>query len=110
MAVTHSTDFRPLPKNFLDKNWKEGFGVFYKGGKESNAKYLKFLDFDPSDYSHLYKIMKEKGHEKFYIHEEELFNYHRNCLVKNLKLSILQDSPSTVEICKRAAVVDAAAL
>jgi len=101
MVDTHSDDYRPLPEDFLDKDWKVGFGVFYKVGDALNAKFLKFLDYSPSDYSHLYKVMKDKNHHEFFVHEEELYNYHRHCLVKNLKLGILQESPPTLEVFQR---------
>ncbi len=101
MADTRSDDYKPLPKDFLEKDWKEGFGIFYKGGGESGGKFLKFLDYHPSDYSHLYKVLREKDHHEFYVHEEELYSYYRNCLVKNLKLGILQESPPTLEVFQR---------
>jgi len=101
MAETFSDDFRPIPRDFLDKDWKEGFGLFYKAGDGSGTKFLKFLDYSPSDYSHLYKIMKEKDHHEFFVHEEELYNYYRHCLVKNLKMSIIQESPPTLEVFQR---------
>ena len=101
MAETFSDDFRPIPPDFLDKDWKEGFGVFYKDGDGSNTKFLKFLDYSPSDYSHLYKILKDKDHHEFFVREEELYSYYRHCLVKNLKVSILQESPPTLEVFQR---------
>ena len=101
MTEPFSNEFRPLPPDFLDKDWKEEFGVFYKVGGEPDVKFIKFLDYSPSDYSHLYKVLRDKGHQELFVHEEELYNYHRNCLVKNLKLGILQESPPTLEIFQR---------
>ena len=97
MAEIFSDDFRPIPKDFLDKDWKEGFGIFYK----ADGKFLKFLDFSPADYSHFYKVLKDKDRHEFFVHEEELYNYYRHCLIKNLKMSILQESPPTLEVFQR---------
>ena len=101
MAEPLSDDFRLIPPDFLDRDWKEGFGVFYKGGDESDIKFLKFMDYSPTEYSHLFKVMKEKDHHEFFVHEEELYNYYRHCLVKNLKLGILQESPRSLEVLQR---------
>ena len=93
--------FRKITHSFFEKEWREGFDIFYRvrAGKES--KYIKFAEYDPDDSTRLDAILKEKQNEVFYVRENDLYKYYRFNILKNLILGLAQDKPPANEVFQR---------
>ncbi len=101
MADSISHYFRTITHSFLDKEWEEGFAVYYKvedGGKE---KFLQFAQYKPEDYTRLGKIMREADRQEFFIHENDLYRYYQQCILPRLVSSIQEDNAPPLEVIRR---------
>lgn len=72
--------------------------MFYKVGNGEKAKFLKFAEYTPVEYTKLYDIMKEKASQEFFIHENDLARYYQECILKNLKVDIDKGDLTTREL------------
>ncbi len=93
MADSIAQYFKPIDHNFLDKEWEQGFEVFYQAGSGDKIQYLKFADYTPNEYSRLYQIMEEKDRQNFFIHENDLYRYYKELVLKKLDLYLYQENP-----------------
>lgn len=97
MADSIEHYFKPITHTFLDKDWKEGFTVYYKSTDGSQVHYLVFAQYLPEDYSRLEKIMKETDRQEFFIHENDLIRYYRQCVLVRLREQIQAKNPKPLE-------------
>lgn len=97
MADSIEHFFKPITHNFLDKDWAEGFSVYYKSENNGQGNYLVFAQYQPQDYNRLEKIMKEADHQEFFIHENDLIRYYRQCVLVRLREQIQKKSPKPLE-------------
>ena len=93
MADTIEHYFRPITHTFLDKEWGEGFTVYYKSKDGNKVNFLNFAQYTPDDYARLERIMKEADRQEFYIHENDLIRYYRQCVLKRVRESIEKEAP-----------------
>ncbi|NIP99114.1 MAG: HD domain-containing protein [Nitrospinaceae bacterium] len=93
MTDTDQIQFRPITRAFFQKEWQDGFDIFYAVPQDKNNQFLKFARFDPLDFARLEMILNEKQHETFYIKEQDLYNYYRFTVLKKLILGLGHDKP-----------------
>lgn len=98
--MTHSenTEFKRITRTFFEKEWKEGFDIFYEVPADGEKRFVKFAEFDPQDYSRLDAIFKEKGSDHFYIKEIDLYKYYQFNILKHLLLELAQENLSAWEV------------
>lgn len=105
-ATAHMPDtiehyFKPITHTFLDKTWVEGFTIYYKSREGKKVSYLTFAEYTPRDYTRLEKIMKEGDRQDFYIHENDLIRYYRQCVMVRLREKIEKEKPNPLETVRR---------
>ncbi len=93
MADSEETEFKRITRTFFEKDWQDGFDIFYQVPADGEKKFVKFAKFDPQDYSRLDAIFKEKQTEVFYIRETDLHKYYEFKILKHLLLGLTQDKP-----------------
>ncbi len=98
MADTIEQFFKPITHTFLDRDWEEGFTVYYKSRDGSQVNYLVFAQYLPEDYSRLEKIMKEADRQEFFIHENDLIRYYRQCVLVRLREEIQKKKPKPLDM------------
>ena len=72
MFGSEEIEYKRITHTFFEKDWKEGFDIFYQVPVDGEKKFVKFAVFDPRDYSRLNAILSEKQNEQFYIREIDL--------------------------------------
>ncbi|MFQ5482087.1 MAG: HD-GYP domain-containing protein [Nitrospinaceae bacterium] len=90
--------FRPINHTFLDKEWHQGFTVYYKSIDGSRTNYLQFAQYTPADYTRLERIMREGDRQEFFIHENDLFRYYKQCALVRLKETLEADAKPSLDI------------
>lgn len=98
MTDSEKTEFKRITRTFFEKEWKEGFDIFYEVPSDREQKFVKFAEFDPQDYSRLDAIFKEKESEVFYIKEIDLYKYYQFNILKHLLLELVQENLSAWEV------------
>lgn len=93
--------FKPITHAFLDKEWVEGFTVYYKSVDGSKTSYLTFAQYTPEDYTRLEKIMKEGDRQDFFIHENDLIRYYRQCALVRLRENLDKEKLNPLEVVRR---------
>ncbi len=101
MADSEKTEFRQITHTFFEKEWREGFDIFYQVSNDGEQKFVKFAEFDPQDYSRLDAIFKEKQSEVFYIKETDLYKYYQFNILKHLLLELAQENLSAWEVFRK---------
>ncbi|QPJ60907.1 MAG: HD domain-containing protein [Candidatus Nitronauta litoralis] len=101
MSDTIEHYFKPINHTFLDKTWVEGFTIYYKSWEGKKVSYLTFAEYTPRDYTRLQKIMKEGDRQEFYIHENDLIRYYRQCVMVRLREKIEKENPNSLELVRR---------
>jgi len=101
MTDSEETEFKRITRTFLEKEWQDGFDIFYQVPVDGDKKFVKFAEFDPRDYSRLDAIFKEKQNEVFYIREIDLHKYYEFKILKHLLLGLTQDKPPAREVFQR---------
>jgi HD-GYP domain-containing protein (c-di-GMP phosphodiesterase class II) len=101
MSESEEIEFKRITHTFFEKDWKEGFDIFYQVPADGEKKFVKFAKFDPQDYSRLDAILKEKQTEVFYIRETDLYKYYEFKILKHLLLGLTQDKPPAQEVFQR---------
>ncbi len=90
--------FKPIKHTFLDREWEEGFTVYYKSLEGKKVSYLVFAQYTPEDYTRLEKIMKEGDRQEFFIHENDLIRYYRQCILVRLRDNLDKKQPKPLEV------------
>ena len=98
MVGSEEIEYKRITRTFFEKDWKEGFDIFYQVPADGEKKFVKFAKFDPQDYSRLDAIFKEKQTEVFYIRETDLHKYYEFKILKHLLLGLTQDKPPAGEV------------
>lgn len=101
MTDSEETEFKQITCAFFEKDWQEGFDIFYQVPVDGEKKFVKFAEFDPQNYSRLEAIFKEKENEVFYIKETDLHKYYEFKILKHLLLGLVQDKPPAREVFRR---------
>jgi HD-GYP domain-containing protein (c-di-GMP phosphodiesterase class II) len=101
MADSEKAEFKRITHDFLKKEWRGGFDIFYQVPTGGEKTFVKFAEFDPQDYSRLDAIFKEKQSEVFYIKEIDLHKYYEFKILKHLLLGLAQDKPPAREVFQR---------
>ena len=101
MADSEETEYKPITRTFFEKEWQGRFDIFYEVPIEGRKRYIKFAEYDPSDYSRLDAMLREKDTETFYIKETDLYKYYNFKVLKNLLLGLVQDKPPAREVFQR---------
>ncbi len=90
--------YREINRGFLNKAWRQGptigFELYYKsqnGGVE--PKFLKFADYEPETREKIWTLLETDGHERLYIHENDLIAYYEKFLIANLVQSLEDEEP-----------------
>ncbi len=97
MADSEEFEFKRITRTFFEKEWKEGFDIFYKVLADEEKKFIKFAEFDPQDHSRLDAIF-EKENENFYINETDLYKYYQFNILKHLLLELAEENLSAWEV------------
>jgi HD-GYP domain-containing protein (c-di-GMP phosphodiesterase class II) len=101
MTDSNETQFKRITRTFFEKEWQDGFDIFYQVPADGEQKFVKFAEFDPQDYSRLDAILNEKQNLVFYIRESDLHKYYEFKILKHLLLGLTQDKPATREVFHR---------
>lgn len=102
MAESEEVEFRPITRAFFEKEWRDGFDIFYEvRADDGHRKFVKFAEYHPSDFSRLDAILQEKHHEVFYIKETDLLKYYKFNILKHLLLGLVRDKPPVREVFQR---------
>jgi HD-GYP domain-containing protein (c-di-GMP phosphodiesterase class II) len=101
MTDSEATEFKRITHAFFQKEWQDGFDIFYQVPADGEKKFVKFAEFDPQDYSRLEAILKEKQSETFYIKETDVHKYYEFKILKHLLLGLTQDKPPALEVFRR---------
>lgn len=101
MTDSEETEFKSITRAFFEKEWKDGFDIFYEVPVGDRKKYIKFAEYDPRDFSRLEAILQEKNHTVFYIKETDLYKYYKFNILKHLLLGLVQDKPPVKEVFQR---------
>lgn len=102
MGESKAEKFRLITRAFFDKEWREGFDIFYEVPSDDGGKrYVMFAKYDPRDFSRLDAILQEKHRETFYIKESDLLKYYKFTILKHLLLGLAQDQPPVFEVFQR---------
>ncbi|MCZ6512754.1 MAG: HD domain-containing protein [Nitrospinae bacterium] len=101
MTDSEETEFKSITRAFFQKEWKDGFDIFYEVRFGDRKKYIKFAKYDPGDFSRLDAILQEKHREVFYIKETDLYKYYKFNILKHLLLGLVQDKPPVKEVFQR---------
>ena len=101
MSDTIEHYFKPITHTFLDKEWVEGFAIYYKSVDGGKTNFLVFAQYTPEDFTRLEKIMKEGDRQDFYIHENDLIRYFRECILVRLRRGLEKDHPNPLEVVRR---------
>ena len=90
--------YREINRGFLNKAWRQGpkigFELFYKthnGGTEPS--FLKFADYEPGTRERICNLLETDGHERLYIHENDLIAYYQKFLIANLMQRLENEEP-----------------
>ncbi|MDH3256978.1 MAG: HD domain-containing protein [Nitrospinota bacterium] len=97
MANSEETGFKEITRTFFEKEWKDGFDIFYQVAADGEKKFVKFAEFDPQDYSRLDSIFK-KENERFYVNETDLYKYYQFNILKHLLLELAEENLSGWEV------------
>jgi HD-GYP domain-containing protein (c-di-GMP phosphodiesterase class II) len=97
MTDSEETGFKRITRTFFEKEWKDGFDIFYQVPADGEKKFVKFAEFDPQDYSRLDAIF-EKENENFYVNETDLYKYYQFNILKHLLLELAEESLSAWEV------------
>jgi len=97
MANSEETGFKQITRTFFEKEWKDGFDIFYQVATDGEKKFVKFAEFDPQDYSRLDSIF-EKENERFYVNETDLYKYYQFNILKHLLLELAEENLSGWEV------------
>ena len=98
MADSEKTEFKRITRTFLEKEWKDGFDIFYQVPVDGEKNFVKFAEFDPQDYSRLDAIFQENHSQVFYIRETDLYKYYQFNILKHLLLELAQENLSAWEV------------
>ena len=97
MTGSEDTEFKRITRTFFEKDWQEGFDIFYKDPAHEEHKYVKFTEFDPDDPSRLDSLFKQ-DHQNFYIKENDLYKYYQFNILKHLLLDLAEENLSAWEV------------
>ena len=97
MADSEEMEFKRITRTFFEKEWKEGFDIFYKAPADAEKKFVKFAEFDPQDDSRLDTLF-EKENVNFYINETDLYKYYQFNVLKHLLLELAEKNLSAWEV------------
>jgi HD-GYP domain-containing protein (c-di-GMP phosphodiesterase class II) len=97
MPDSEKTEFKRITRSFFDKEWQEGFDIFYKAPSGEDKQFIKFAEFDPQDDSRLDALF-EKENVDFYINETNLYKYYQFNILKHLLLDLAEENLSAWEV------------
>ncbi len=97
MTDSEATEFKQITRSFFEREWKEGFDIFYKAPTGEDKQFIKFAEFDPQDDSRLDSLF-ERENVDFYINESDLYKYYQFNILKHLLLELAEENLSAWEV------------
>ncbi len=73
--------YKKITHRFLDRNWIQGFDIYYKTRANNEDKYIFFTHYDPAFHETIASEMNKEDAQDFYVHETDLIRYYKEGLI-----------------------------